>query len=141
MGLVLGALPILLCIVILCFLIFRVKLFSGAHEHSKKASTRQRVEAIDDADGVWQSTVDYGRYLKSHLHLKLGAFKDSDAVCIFWMGHTGWNSNSHCVGKKGQAVKACGLEGLKTAAWMACWLQDGLGRARLSPRWPKLATR
>ena len=28
---------------------------------------------------------------------------------------------------------SCGLEGLKTATWMPCWLQDGLERAKLSP--------
>ena len=35
----------------------------------------------------------------------------------------------------------CGLEGLKRAAWMSSWLQDGLGSAKLSPRWPNVAPR
>ena len=36
---------------------------------------------------------------------------------------------------------SCGLEGLKTASWMTSWLQDGLERAKSSPRWPKMAPR
>ena len=35
----------------------------------------------------------------------------------------------------------CGLEGLKIAALIACWLQDGLEGAKMSPSWPKLAPR
>ena len=34
-----------------------------------------------------------------------------------------------------------GLEGLKIAALIACWLQDGLEGAKMSPSWPKLAPR
>ena len=35
--------------------------------------------------------------------------------------------------------KSCsGLEALKTATWMPCWLQDGLGRAKSNPRWPTM---
>ena len=33
------------------------------------------------------------------------------------------------------------FEGLKTAAWMACWLQACLERAKLSPTWPNMALR
>ena len=35
----------------------------------------------------------------------------------------------------------CGLEGLKIAALIACWLQDGLEGAKMSPSWPKLGPR
>ena len=31
----------------------------------------------------------------------------------------------------------CGLAALPRATWMPSWLQDWLGRAKLSPRWPQ----
>ena len=66
-------------------------------------------------------------------------FKNQRKINDFGRFHRPGDHQKAC--KVAVRRSCCGLEGSKTATWMANWLQDRLGRAKLSPKWPKLAPR